>query len=102
MPPNLFELARLLEQAAAALRQADADLVIVPRQLETPVASAAISARTRNALRDHGLVYMEQLCNVTARQILELRNVGQRSLTEIRQWLAERGLALLHEGPPKP
>ncbi len=53
-----------------------------------------LSVRTGQALREAEILTLRELVRYTPAGLLELPNVGQRSLGEIRRELAGRGLAL--------
>jgi hypothetical protein len=52
------------------------------------------TVRTMNCLKREGIGHMEVLVIFTAAQLNEIRNLGKKSLDEIRQRLSERGLHL--------
>jgi len=52
------------------------------------------SARTRHVLNHMGISSLEQLANVSPKQILKCRNAGRKTLREIRYILSEENLSL--------
>lgn len=56
-----------------------------------------LSVRVCNALNINNIVYMDQLLNLTSKELLKLDNFGQKSLNEIRFFLRDKGLALKDE-----
>jgi DNA-directed RNA polymerase subunit alpha len=98
---KLLQLADLLEQAAKALRDADASLAKGVRPPERiPLSALNLSVRANKALsRRADLDFVDELTDLTAGDLLELRNFGMTSLTEVRRKLEARGLYLKGEGP---
>ncbi len=91
-----FELGRAtLEAGEDADEMEDADLANVP---ETKIEELEFSQRTFNCLRRAGLLTLRHLAGVTESDLTGIRGFGKKSLTEVRDKLAENGLALR---PPK-
>ncbi|MBN1366854.1 MAG: DNA-directed RNA polymerase subunit alpha [Dehalococcoidales bacterium] len=68
----------------------------IPEELSNkPVDQLNLSVRTMNCLRRGGIVTVGELTVKSERDLLTLRNFGQKSLNEIRDKLAEMGLSLL-------
>lgn len=59
-----------------------------------PVDQLNLSVRTMNCLRRGGIVTVGELTIKSERDLLTLRNFGQKSLNEIKDKLAEMGLSL--------
>jgi hypothetical protein len=74
------------------------------RALNEMVTLAAFrwSTRTRRALSRGGIVNIGQLLERSARDLLELKNFGQRALDEVRWHLSQHGLYLRGEAPAPP
>ena len=67
----------------------------IPEELSNkPVDQLNLSVRTMNCLRRGGIVTVGELTTKTERDLLTLRNFGQKSLNEIKDKLAELSLAL--------
>ncbi len=67
----------------------------IPEELSNkPVDQLNLSVRTMNCLRRGGIVTVGELTTKTERDLLTLRNFGQKSLNEIKDKLAEMGLSL--------
>ncbi len=67
----------------------------IPDELANkPVDQLNLSVRTMNCLRRGGIVTVGELTTKTERDLLTLRNFGQKSLNEIKDKLAELSLAL--------
>ena len=96
----LAEAARILmtqAQAFATLNagegaQAAAVGVAIPEEiLNKPLADLGLSPRVLNALRSRQIERVGQVLTTDPEQLLTVRNFGPRSLTELRQKLAEYG-----------
>ena len=61
------------------------------------LAELELSTRTRNCLNREGLQFLQELTLRGARDLLDIRSFGKRSLYEIREKLAQYGLSLLGE-----
>jgi hypothetical protein len=59
--------------------------------LNKPLADLGLSPRVLNALRSRQIERVGQVLTVDPEQLLSIRNFGPRSLTELRQKLAEYG-----------
>jgi hypothetical protein len=59
--------------------------------LNKPLADLGLSPRVLNALRSRQIERVGQVLTVDPEQLLSIRNFGPRSLTELRQKLAEFG-----------
>jgi DNA-directed RNA polymerase subunit alpha len=71
----------------------------IPEELSNkPVDQLNLSVRTMNCLRRGGIVTVGELTIKTERDLLTLRNFGQKSLNEIKDKLTEMGLTL---APPQ-
>jgi DNA-directed RNA polymerase subunit alpha len=91
---------------AAAILQGQLDLFTgfnadeVPQAAEpagewdTPVETLNLSVRSYNCLKRAGISKVSELLDMTEDQIVKMRNFGRKSLDEIKQVLAERGLSL--------
>jgi len=67
----------------------------IPEELyNKPVDQLNLSVRTMNCLRRGGIATVGELTLKTERDLLTLRNFGQKSLNEIKEKLAELGLTL--------
>ena len=53
---------------------------------------AGLSARANNSLRDAGIRTARELAQMRARDVLQLRNVGRRTVAEFERFLAGIGL----------
>lgn len=64
------------------------------RLLDTPVEELELSVRSSNCLRNENIRTIGDLTRKTEDEIAKTRNFGKKSLDEIKQRLAERGLHL--------
>ncbi|MBI2300659.1 MAG: DNA-directed RNA polymerase subunit alpha [Armatimonadetes bacterium] len=80
------------ERSAGSPRLEDAG----PRSelLESKIEELDFSVRTYNCLKKEGINTIGELIQFNERSLLDIRNLGQKSLNEIRQKLAERQLHL--------
>jgi hypothetical protein len=56
-----------------------------------------LSIRTINVLHAHGIYDIEDLVKLSSREIIKWKNLGIKSLNEIRYFLSENGLSLIDE-----
>lgn len=68
-----------------------------PSDPEISIEIIDFSMRTLNVLRHNGVRTLKQLCELASTDVLLFRNMGKRSLYELRQKLAEYGLSLRDE-----
>jgi len=61
---------------------------------EIPVEELNLSVRPYNCLKKEGIVYISNLCDYTEQQLKSIRNLGIKSLNEIKKKLEERELTL--------
>ncbi len=62
--------------------------------LSRPIAELELSVRARNCLDGANLVTLKDLVTLSENEVMNLKNLGKTSLTEIKTKLAERGLSL--------
>ncbi len=62
--------------------------------LSEPISILDLSVRARNCLDGANLQCMKDLVMLTENEVMNLKNLGKTSLTEIKTKLAERGLSL--------
>ncbi|MFT4539131.1 MAG: DNA-directed RNA polymerase subunit alpha [Planctomycetota bacterium] len=62
--------------------------------LSEPISELELSVRARNCLDGADLKTMSDLVSLTENEVMNLKNLGKTSLTEIKSKLAERGLSL--------
>lgn len=64
------------------------------RMLDSPIADLELSVRARNCLDGANLQTLRDLVTMSENDVINLKNLGKTSLTEIKAKLAERGLSL--------
>lgn len=64
------------------------------KNLVLPITDVDLSVRTMNVLVLNRIEYVAELVTLTPRYLLELRNLGKRSLREISTTLEDMGLCL--------
>jgi DNA-directed RNA polymerase subunit alpha len=62
--------------------------------LSSPISELELSVRARNCLDGANLQTLRDLVRMSENEVMNLKNLGKTSLTEIKNKLAERGLAL--------
>ena len=96
----LAEAARILmtqAQVFASFTQVESEqaevagLAIPEEVLNKPLAELGLSPRVLNALRSRQIERVGQVLTIDPDQLLSIRNFGPRSMTELRQKLAEYG-----------
>jgi DNA-directed RNA polymerase subunit alpha len=73
-------------------------LSIPDEKYNMPVEQMDLSVRTMNCLRRGGITTVGELISKKPRDLLQLRNFGQKSYHEIQDRLQEMGLSLQHGG----
>lgn len=86
---NLLERARLSRE----LREKSSLKILEPK-LSTPINELEISLRVRNCLLNAGIKTISELIQKTETQLLRTKNLGHKTLAEIKGVLAEMGLGL--------
>lgn len=71
-------------------------------KLNTPVAELRLSVRAANCLESEGIHLIRELVQRNEDQLLEIRNFGETTLTEVRDKLATLGLHLGMRLPSQP
>ena len=64
------------------------------RLLDRPITDLELSVRARNCLDSANLHVMRDLVSLTEQEVMNLKNLGKTSLTEIKSKLAQQGLRL--------
>ena len=62
--------------------------------LSSPISDLELSVRARNCLDGANLQTLRDLVRMSENEVMNLKNLGKTSLTEIKNKLAERGLSL--------
>ena len=87
------QLNELGAQVHAPSRGGTGDAVLEGK-LNTTIAELRLSVRASNCLESEGIGSVRELVQLTEDQLLELRNFGDTTLTEVRERLTEMGLHL--------
>ncbi len=61
---------------------------------KTPIEQLDLSVRSYNCLRKNGIEAVEQLVRCSEKDLLKIRNFGQKSMEEIKEKLSRLGLSL--------
>ena len=76
-------------------------LAIPDEKYNLPVEQLDLSVRTMNCLRRSGIATVGELIGKKAKELLQLRNFGQKSFREIEDRLNAMGLSLAPQAEPK-
>ncbi len=66
---------------------------------DTPVEDLDLSVRSFNCLKRAGITTVGELIQKTEDEMMKVRNLGKKSLKEVKDKLEERGLSFLEHGP---
>ena len=67
-------------------------LVVSPEIYQTPIAKLDLSPRTLNCLKRAHITKVGEVLEMPDDELLKIRNFGEKSLVELRERLAERGI----------
>lgn len=67
-------------------------LIVSPEIFQTPIERLDLSPRTLNCLKRAHLTKVGEILEMSDEELLKIRNFGEKSLTELREKLAERGI----------
>lgn len=98
----MLRLANLLEEAATALRSAAVVIKDLQSKIVDPTSISIrdhLSIRAQKMLQKLNVTKLTDLEQISGDQILECKNSGISTLTEIRELLARHELYLLGEKP---
>ena len=98
---NHFFLFSTLDRTA----EAGADrspLVVSPEIYQTPIERLELSPRTLNCLKRAHITKVGEVLEMPDDELLKIRNFGEKSLTELRGKLTERGITPPQNGSPVP
>jgi DNA-directed RNA polymerase subunit alpha len=68
-------------------------IAIPPHVAEMPIEDLGLSVRTFNCLKRSGIVRVGQILQMDRKELLGVRNFGQKSFDELQDALAARGLS---------
>ena len=80
--------------ASSEFNQANQQSTELWDQLDRPLSELELSVRARNCLDGADLRTIRDLVSLTEAEVMNLKNLGKTSLTEIKTKLSERGLSL--------
>ncbi|MFC1964551.1 DNA-directed RNA polymerase subunit alpha [Chloroflexota bacterium] len=98
------QLTPFLEHSKMSQMKAEERLIrlaIPDEKYDMPVEQLGLSVRTMNCLRRSGLATVGELIGKGQKELLKLRNFGQKSCIEIEERLNEMGLSLSPQTDPK-
>ncbi len=75
-------------------------LVISPEIYQTPIERLELSPRTLNCLKRAHLTKVGEVLEMADEELLKIRNFGEKSLTELRDKLTERGITPQSDSSP--
>ncbi len=78
----------------SVLEEESPETTELQRLLSIPVSELELSVRARNCLDGADMRTMRDIVNMSESEIMNLKNLGKTSLTEIKAKLAEHGLSL--------
>lgn len=64
-----------------------------------PLVSTGLSVRLINALANADVITIGDLCNISERQVSQLRNVGAKCITELRKFTVRNGISMKRDTP---
>jgi DNA-directed RNA polymerase subunit alpha len=82
------------DPTTSEFNEANVESMELRQALEAPIAELELSVRARNCLDGANLRTLRDLVTMTEAEVMNLKNLGKTSLTEIKAKLAERGLSL--------
>ena len=74
-------------------------LVVSPEIYQTPIEKLELSPRTLNCLKRSHISKVGEVLEMSDDELLKIRNFGEKSLTELKEKLAEHGVADPSESP---
>ncbi len=95
------QLTPFIEYIKVSQMKAEEQLIrqsIPDEKYNMPVEQLDLSVRTMNCLRRGGITTVGDLVSKKAKDLLQLRNFGQKSYHEIEERLQQMGLTLQHSG----
>ncbi|MFT8637063.1 MAG: DNA-directed RNA polymerase subunit alpha [Pseudoclavibacter sp.] len=97
---ELFGLARELNTQAEGVEiGAAAPDVPISNELATPIEDLDLSVRSYNCLKRENINYVNELVALSEQQLMNIRNIGQKSVDEVKEKLEEMGLSLKDSVP---
>lgn len=82
------------EPATSEFNEANRESSELNQTLDAPISDLELSVRARNCLDSANLRTLRDLVTLSELEVMNLKNLGKTSLTEIKNKLSERGLSL--------
>jgi len=81
------------------LKQTEDNYLVQIEPIEPPIYLRHIDLNIRviNCLRRTDIETLADLLNITKKELMEIRNFGEKSLNEVLEYLDEQGLELKHK-----
>ncbi len=92
--PRRDELPVLEEPSTSPLNERNRESSHMGAILSRPIADLALSVRARNCLDGANIQTLRDLVTLSENDVMNLKNLGKTSLSEIKSKLAEHGLSL--------
>ncbi len=92
---ELFGLARELNTEAEGIEIGSAPVeAITNAELSMPIEDLDLSVRSYNCLKRENINFVHELVALNEQQLMNIRNIGQKSVDEVKDKLVELGLSL--------
>jgi DNA-directed RNA polymerase subunit alpha len=98
---QLAPFAELAQTAKVQVEKQLAPVAITDEKYNTPVEELDLSVRTINSLRRGGITTVGELLSKGEKELLSLRNFGQKSRQEVEERLRSLGMVLATDGKDK-
>ncbi|PKB78496.1 MAG: DNA-directed RNA polymerase subunit alpha [SAR202 cluster bacterium Io17-Chloro-G9] len=94
---HFFLFSNLNREVEAGVERSS--LVVSPEVFQTPIDRLELSPRTLNCLKRAHITKVGEVLDMSDDELLKIRNFGDKSLTELREKLAERGITVGGDEP---
>ena len=74
-------------------------MLVSPEVFQTPIDRLDLSSRTLNCLKRAHITKVGEVLEKSNEELLKIRNFGEKSLTELREKLAEQGISIGEDDP---
>lgn len=91
---ELFGLCKELNEAAEGIEIGVSPTIETNEGMSIPIEELNLTQRSYNCLKREGIETLADLLNRSEQDLLSIRNFGEKSINEIKDNLASRGLAL--------
>ncbi len=95
---QLVPFVNLAQSAQGQVEKKAVTTIIPDEKFNMPVEELDLSVRTMNSLRRGGITTVGELVSKGEKELLSLRNFGQKSRQEVEERLASLGLSLASDG----